>query len=47
MDPPNLLRGGCQEWQLQKYMKSLKTILTHPIRLEQFASKGQDDLIES
>ena len=36
----------CQECQLQKSRKSLKNIVTHPIRSQDFASRGQVDLID-
>ena len=36
----------CQECQLQKCRKSLKSIVTHPIRTNDFASRGQVDLID-
>ena len=36
----------CQECQLQRSRKSLKNIITHPIRSQDFASRGQVDLID-
>ena len=38
--------SSCQECQLQKSRKSLKNIITHPIRSPDFASRGQVDLID-
>ena len=38
--------GSCQECQLQKSRKSLKNVVTHPIRTQDFASRGQVDLID-
>ena len=36
----------CQECQLQRSRKSLKNIITHPTRSQDFASRGQVDLID-
>ena len=38
--------GMCPECQLQKSKKSLKSIVTKPIRSSEFASRGQVDLID-
>ena len=38
--------SSCQEYQLQRSRKSLKNIITHPIRSQDFASRGQVDLID-
>ena len=37
---------SCQECQLQRSRKSLKNIITPPIRSQDFASRGQVDLID-
>ena len=38
--------SSCQECQLQRSRKSLKNIITHPIRSQDFASRGQVDVID-
>ena len=38
--------GMCQECQLQKSKKSIKSVVTKPIRSSDFASRGQVDLID-
>ena len=38
--------SSSQECQLQKSLRSLKNIITHPIRSPDFASRGQVDLID-
>ena len=38
--------GMCQECQLQKSKKSIKSVVTKPIRRSDFASRGQVDLID-